>query len=181
MFQTVEKQSLNVTIDTMNKLTKNTNNTHSTKSLMGQNNTPQTTTFKDRVDIDLTDNWFFRYPYIRLGGEDYRKQYGDEFLKKVGIFGKVLMADAIYNYFESTSSNIDDLEDKVTDYFMLRSMFEEKRAFQRKRILNPNFLAQIKGYLYNFEEMPEHMYVWNHSIKALREYGVINEVLNLKQ
>jgi len=63
---------------------------------------------------------------------------------------------------------------------MNRSMFEQRRAFKRKQILNPTFLAQIKRYLYNFEEKPEHMNVWNHSIKALREYGVLNEVLNIR-
>ena len=165
----------------MNKLTKNTTNTHSAKGFMGQNYVPKTTTYKDKIVIQPMDEWLFTYPFFRLGGQGLRELFGDEFLKKAGVFGEVLMADTVYDYFESTYPDPEEAYARLSDYFHYKSIFENEKESERKQILNPSFLEQIERYLYNFEEQPEHMAFWDAPIDELKRMGIANEVLNLKQ
>ena len=147
---------------------------------MGQTHTI-TTNNKEKIVIDTEDNWFFYYPSYRKGNKDLRKIVGDEFLKKVGIFGDIIMADAICNYFESKYPDPKEADFHIQDYFGFRLCFENENADDRKDTLNPSFLEKIERYLYNFEEQPEHIEKWDYPIEALRRLGLANELLNLKQ
>ena len=91
------------------------------------------------------------------------------------------MADTVYDYFESTYLNPEEASIRISNYFNFRSVFENDNADERKQILNPSFLEEIERYLYNFEDEPEHMMFWDAPIHVLRNEGIINEVLNLKQ
>lgn len=177
----VEIQSLNVTIDSMNKFTQTTYNTHTTNDFMGHTHIITTTTKKDKITIDPEDNWFFRYPSYRKGNDNIRTIVGDEFLKKVGIFGDVLMAEWICDYFENKYPDPKEANIHIQDYFLYRFTFENIDADDRKDTLNPSFLEKIERYLYNFEEQPEHMDKWDWPIESLRRLGLANELLNLKQ
>jgi hypothetical protein len=175
----VEKQTLNVTIDSMNKFIQNISNTYTTNGFMGENYiiiTPN----KNMIFIRPTDNWFYMYKSFRKGDEDIRKLVGDKLLKKLGIFGDILMADTICNYFESKYPDPEESHMHIVDYFEFRQNFEDKDADEIKETLNPYFLDAIERYLYNFDEEPENMYAWNFPIEALKEKGLAKEILNLK-
>jgi len=166
-------------IDSMNKFIQKTYNTHNTNGFMGQTHII-TTNKNHKIIMDTEDNWFFLYSSYRKGDKDLRKLVGDEFLKKVGIFGDILMADAICNYFESKYPDPKEANNHIDDYFINRLNFENQDADDRKDTLNPSFLEKIERYLYNFEEQPEHMDKWDYPIEALRRLGLANELLNLK-
>jgi hypothetical protein len=176
----VEIQSLNVTIDSMNKFIQNTYNTHTTNGFMGHTHII-TTTKKDKITFDPEDNWFFLYHFYRKGDENLRTLVGDQFLKKVGIFGDVLMAESICDYFENKYPDPKEANNHIQDYFGFRSCFENEDADDRKNTLNPSFLERIERYLYNFEEQPKHIDKWDWPIEELRRLGLANELLNLKQ
>ena len=167
-------------IDSMNKLTKNTHNTHLTKTFMGQTYLIPTTN-KGNIVIDPTDQWFFTYPFKRLEGINLRKLVGDDFLKKAGIFGDILMADTVYNYFKDKYPDPKEAESQIKDYFMFRFEFEHEDAEERKEILNPYFVEKVERYLYNFEDRPEHWYVWNYPVYGIKKMGLADEVLNLRK
>jgi len=177
---TVEKQSLNVTIDIMNKFTQTTYNTHTTNGFMGHTHIIKTNN-KEEITIDPEDNWFFKYHCYRKGKKNIRTLVGDEFLKKLGIFGDVLMAEWICDYFENKYPDPKEAALHIDDYFLFRYTFENIDADDRKDTLNPSFLEKIERYLYNFEEQPEHMEKWDWSIEAIRRNGLADELLNLKQ
>lgn len=164
----------------MNKFTQTTYNTHTTNGFMGHTHII-TTTNKENIEIDPTDQWFFTYPFKRLEGIDLRKLVGDEFLQKVGIFGDILMADTVYEYFQKKYPDPKEAKIQITDYFMFRFTFEHENAEERKEILNPYFLEKIERYLYNFEEQPHNIEVWDYPISAIKKMGLAGEILNLKQ
>lgn len=164
----------------MNKFIQKTYNTHTTNGFMGQTHII-TTNNEHKIIINTNDNWFFLYPSYRKGDENLRTLVGDEFLKKVGIFGDVLMAEWICDYFENKYADPKEADIQIYNYFGFRFNFESEDADDRKEILNPYFLEKIERYLYNFEEKPEYMDVWDYPIDALKRMGLANEVLNLKQ
>lgn len=163
----------------MTKLYKKHIKTHSTNGFMGQKHTP-TTTYTKRAMIDPKDKWLFQYPFIHSDGEGFRERYGDEYLKEIGIFGEVLMADAVWRYFETVYPDPDDAREWAGDYFYYKMAFEEEGASERKKMLNPSFLEKIERYLYNFEERPDYMDCWNAPIEVLEQYGITKDVLNIK-
>ena len=136
MFQTVENRSLNVTIDIMNKLTKNTYNTHLTKTFMGKTYVILTPN-NENIVIDPTDQWFFTYHQYRSDGMDLRKLVGDDLLKEAGIFGDVLMAETVYEYFQSKYPDPKEAEIQISNYFTFRFEFEHEGADERRLILHP--------------------------------------------
>lgn len=164
----------------MNKFIQNTYNTHTTNGFMGQTHII-TTPKNHKIIMDPEENWFFLYSSYRKGDKNLRKLVGDEFLRKVGIFGDIIMADGICNYFESKYPDPKEANKHIDEYFLFRCCFENEDADDRKDTLNPSFLEKIERYLYNFEEQPEHMDKWDWPIEALRRLGLANELLNLKQ
>ena len=163
----------------MNKLTKNTYNTHLTKTFMGKTYVILTPN-NENIVIDPTDQWFFTYHQYRSDGKDLRKLIGDDLLKEAGIFGDVLMAETVYEYFQSKYTDPKEADIQISDYFFYRWNFEHEDADERKLILHPHFLERIERYLYNFEEQPENMCVWNYPICGIQRMGLANEVLNLR-
>lgn len=135
----------------------------------------------ENIVIDPTDQWFFTYHQYRSDGMDLRKLVGDDLLKEAGIFGDVLMAETVYEYFQSKYPDPKEAEIQISNYFTFRFEFEHEDADERKLILHPHFLERIERYLYNFEEEPEHIAVWNYPVYGIKKMGLADEVLNLKQ
>ena len=74
----------------------------------------------------------------------------------------------------------DELRERVIDYLNYKTAFENERASERIKMLNPHFLEQIKGYLYKSNEAPEYMDCWDAPIEVLEQYGITHKVLNIK-
>jgi hypothetical protein len=131
---------------------------------------------KDISRFDYLQEW--TKPATEHWEIDLQTYFNDEYLKEIGLYDSAIEAREEYEQNKDEYLKADLAHETEMDRTFYRERYEAKESKHRRDSLNLEYHRSIREYLYNNGEAPRLIDCFDAPIKVLREYGILEEVLN---
>jgi hypothetical protein len=109
---------------------------------------------------------------------DLQTYFNDEYLREIGLYDSAVAARDEYDRNKDEYLKADLAHEAEMDRTFFQERYESEESKYRRSCLNREFHRAIREYLYNNGKAPRLIDCFDAPIEVLREYRIIEEVLN---